>query len=181
MSNKPEPKVYDDVSLDEFVLVSVMRSLEMAKDALLASDLNAAIYNLNYAWTIVPKSIRLKMTSPPSEIINQRVKNEIPLRHAILSRKDWLYSIDRHDVDIKSEEYPELTEREIRTLIYQEKMTELIVQQVHLAFELELVNAMDDAGVYINKKRHGVIATADRTPDQPLPTFSKLPAAIPRK
>ena len=85
MSFKPQPEAqnYDKyVSLNEYVLVSIMRHLESATNYLLEADQAGAILNLNYAWTITPSAIKKKVVESPSVVQWPLPERPLLLRHS---------------------------------------------------------------------------------------------------
>jgi hypothetical protein len=183
VSFKPpqESQNYDKyVSLNEYVLVSIMRHLESATNYLLEADQAGAVLNLNYAWTITPSAIKKKIVQSPSVVIEERIRLEVPRIADILKHKDWIESISDEEVDLHTgSEGLYLNEIGIRAELYRQSKILGVIQSVLFDLQLDIVEGLEGAGLYISTSRR-ITPTAERTPEQPLPILNKLPASLPR-
>lgn len=180
-SKTSEPNYDRYISLNEYALVSIMRHLESATNLLVEGELSAAVSNLNYAWTISPEGVRKKMKQSPSIMIKERIKNQVPSAEEIKKHRQWLDSISEDAVTIHStDEGQFLDEEGLRAKLYQESKIAEIVEGVLSELQLDVVQALEENGLYITKGGRKVIPTYELEPEKPLPTLNKLPASLPR-
>jgi hypothetical protein len=69
MSDKPEDKY--EISLNTYALVSILRSLQTAKEYLSDAEAEKAEWELEAAWCMLPNKIRAKFPDDPHTMIRK--------------------------------------------------------------------------------------------------------------
>ena len=183
-AQRTEPKVYDDVSLDEFVLVSIMQYLQTATALALERDYEASLESCDYVWAILPNAVINKIPNSPLDTYKEKVKNEIPSFDILLKEfPQREREIVRLAYPIKEEDlsyYPDGNEIQVAVAKYRALWQADIARPIIRQFTRDVKMGLESTGLYINGIRRKIIPTADLKPDQPLPLLQKLTASQPR-
>ena len=143
-SNEPR---YDNISLDEAVLIQINIHLDAAAHSLLEGDFDSVSVNLDFAWRSLSPGLRAKVGERPSAQIRNAIYKRY--RDAEIMRGD-----------------PNEELRQIR-------IVDDIVNNVHT----KIVDTLDNAGLWISSRRSVVPTSQLKAKEQPpmSPVPARLP------
>lgn len=174
-----EPKFDDEVAMDEYVLVTTDKEFQIATQFLGEYDFRQCLLHLDRVWAKGVKQLRKKLGERPSQVVRDRASKLPTVQYLVAHpREGWKNQVPFIEFERACEIHGfQFNELGCWAMAYLELLESTIISDVAIELEVEVNSALEDMGLYIGKGRAGVVATADRKLESPMPALPKLSPA----
>jgi hypothetical protein len=156
-----EPPTGYDLALNQFALITCIKHLQGSKDALKLQRPQDALLELQFAWSLLPNSVRDKFPDPPTKAFRSKA-SQVPALEKKAAQKT-----------------PEALVEELRDEKARDRELASLASSLVLELSVEYITELDRQGLYVQKERTGVEQTSRKKATEQPPTKG-LPTTLPR-